>query len=247
MENIDVENVDPSTGVETPVDYGEIADFVDGKRTEPERTEEKAETKAEPEPEPKAEAETKPPAKPSDEEVRRQLQAVRERIANEIMSKYSLSEEEETAFVSSPGKVIPKFVSKLFLDVYDAVYANMMAQLPQIIEPVLAQREIARRYEEEFYRQWPELAKPEYKETVRRIAAVYRQLNRDVKPEQAIKEIGAQAMTALGLQRQPEARPATSSSKATFKPAATGAAASSPSQPKPKSIWEEIAEEILKE
>lgn len=192
---------------------------------------------------PLAQAQPSAPPPASDEEVRRQIAEARERIRKAIEERYVIPSEEESALLTSPGAVLPKLVSRLFLDVYDAVFANVVSQLPALVAPVIDRREQARRYREEFFRAWPQLNKPEYTETVERIARAYRQANPNAPPDKAIREIGAQAIVALGI----DAKPSTGASSASFKPAATGSAASKPQPQKQTNIWAELAQEFLEE
>ena len=197
-----------------------------------------------PQPQPQPPVQVQPQPQPQPEDLTKQWEAKRDEIRQFIESRYRLNQEDEAKFLTEPGAVVPKLVANLFMDVYDAVFMNLVNQLPAFVGSIVGKTREAENFEKKFYDKWPMLkAKPEYDATVRRIAASYRQLNRSVPVEQAIQDIGAQAVVALGLISQLQ-QPAPAQNRP-YRPVVGGVVQP---QPKPESNpFSELAEYYLGE
>lgn len=238
-----------------------------------------AEPEPEAEPEPVAQEPTEPEPEPESqesegEEVAQEVElppepeqeppssddlaAQRQQAFEQLVEKFKLTDEQAEAIMLEPNKVLPQFAASLFLDVYDQVVGAIQQGLPQIVSGILAQQQAATQERQAFFSEWPELAKPEYQETIQRIKESYWQMNPKASPEQAIKEIGAQAWVALrlpldgllkraGVADEAISEPSPEAPPEPKKPANTGGPAYSPPQQKPKNEYELLAEEILAE
>ena len=196
-----------------------------------------------PAPQPPVEPQAKPAGPPTTEE----LLKVREDIRKQIRDRYTVPDEQKEALLTEPEKVLPDMASRIMMDTYDAVMASVVQQLPQLVAAVQQQFQASSSLEQRFYQAWPKLKDPKFRETIRRVATTYRQLNPKAKPEQFIKEVGAQASFILGVppdatqptQQQQQARPAP---RPAFTPAAPGAASGgTPAQP--TSFFDQLAKE----
>lgn len=139
-----------------------------------------------------------------------ELAAKRAAFIEEIASTYSLSPDEEVAYIEDPVKTLPKLAAKITVRVFEDTYRTIAAQLPQLLEYHLAARDTAQKTyaqaEEKFWQRWPALKGQE--ETVRQIGAQFRKMNPDASPEDAIEFVGMYASTKLGLQPQAPTAPA---------------------------------------
>ena len=155
--------------------------------------------------------------------TREQLLELRGSLQQQIEQRYTngMSQEERDSFTADPAAALPKFAAKLYLDIYDAVFSNVMAQVPPIVQTLARQAQRGAEEQRSFYDTWPQLRGKKYEPVVRRIAATYRQLFPNTGPEQFIQEVGTQAMTVLGLQ----APAAPAAAPAPYAPAAPGGAA----------------------
>jgi len=184
---------------------------------------------------------------PDIEELQKQRQTFEARLAD---STYRLSAEEAETLQLNPEQILPKFAAKLHIEVLDSVVQTLMAQLPRVIDSVSARRVADRQVVDAFYGKWQALKGHET--TVDRIASLYGQINPSVPREQAIEEIGLQAMMHLklpiGARMEEEILPSTVPS-APPAPAMPGGSANSGSikKTKPMTAFERFAQEIIDE
>ena len=95
--------------------------------------------------------------------------------------------------------MLPKLSARLFLEIYESVWFAVNQGLPNLIQTHNTNQQNQTDASTKFYQRWPALNKPEYKPTLDRLAAMYRQLNPTVGLQQAIEEVGAQVSFALKL------------------------------------------------
>ena len=136
---------------------------------------------------------------------------------------YALSEDQIAEFEEDPGKALPKLAANLHLQVMRAATQNVARLLPQMIQHITQSQTQTRDLSTQFFDANKQLVGHE--ETVHRIGQVYRQLNPNATPETFIKEVGAQATVALGLQQTPAAAPAPVVQQAPHVPVGAGATA----------------------
>jgi len=128
------------------------------------------------------------------------------------------------------------------VDLHKAVLSTVAERLTPAVQQTIAATEQAKAVEEQFYREWPQLNKPEYSETVQRIASAYRAANPAVDIQTAIREVGAAAMATLRVAEpeQPKAPPKT-------KPFTPQGVKASSSRQAPSNEFSAIAEEDLQD
>lgn len=193
--------------------------------------------------------------KKTPEEVQAELATARTKAEEELVSTFQLTEEQADALVEEPNKVLPQMMAKLYLDSYTSVMQAVQQQMPQMVQAVIAQSQAAQDTENSFFQAWPQLSKPEYKDTLDRIADTYRAVNPKANAETMIKEVGAQAWVALQLPidelmahtaavQKPPAAPAKPTGRL---PAGPGNPTISSKQvtQKPKNEFEQLADEFL--
>lgn len=189
-------------------------------------------------------SEPAPPKQPveSPEELaekRRKWREDSEKRLAEIMAG-QLSQEDVEALRIEPEKVLPKVLAKASMDMYDAVVSSVVQRIPTMFSELEMQRRQAQEAEEAFFKAWPQLRDPKYKEVLDRTVAVYRQVNPQAPLEQAIQEVGVMASVALrlpiaGAEKPVEAAPARQKRVEPQKPAYVPASPGAGGSPVPKS------------
>jgi hypothetical protein len=110
-----------------------------------------------------------------------------------------MTEEDGVEFLRAPETVLPKIAAQLQMNVMEQTIAQLANLIPQFITTTGTQQKAYAENRETFFKEWPDLNKPEYTDTLTRIAVTYRQQNPTATKEKAIKEIGAIAAITLGI------------------------------------------------
>lgn len=174
------------------------------------QSEESASTSTESETKPEESEEGKQPESPSIEEPQQQAtqegeqpnyEELRTNALSELEERYKFSEEDENAFTSEPEKVLPKMAARVYMDAFESISRSLTAQLPQMVDNVIRQREVQRQSADKFYSRWDKLDRNDQRvqQLVGQTYNVYRQLNPRATEEEAIRDVGMQVMTALGI------------------------------------------------
>ncbi|MBW2081547.1 MAG: hypothetical protein JRI39_00335 [Deltaproteobacteria bacterium] len=205
-------------------------------------------SKAKPEPPPKA-----PPREPEEPATTKgrgpteeELQAQRKAAIEQIASHYSLSEEEAAQMMTEPEKVLPQLVGRVFVDVYEALLRTQQFVVPQMLQQHLQQRELAQQQTRSFFEKYPVLNKPEYYETIRKVADAVRQTDPNLSVDEAMSRVAGIAAYSLGVSLEPEKKPEEPAApqQKPFTPAAPGGAGAPPPKAKPRNEYEQFFEEI---
>mgnify|MGYP003507556894 CR=1 FL=1 len=125
---------------------------------------------------------------------------------------YAMTEDEGVELLRAPEKVLPKLAARVQLNIMDQLVQTVAHMLPQFVDGHLNQQKASEENRTAFFKEWPDLNKPEYQDTLTRIAVTYRQQNPDATKEKAVKEIGAIAAITLGVVPAGLAQPTTPSS-----------------------------------
>lgn len=164
-------------------------------------------------------------------EMSQQLQAAKTQVVDLLAQQsYGLSPEEADAIATDPVTVIPKMMARVHVNAVSAVLSHVAQQLPGVILGVMQQRDVNRQNEDKFFSAWPQLNRDKHGQAVASIARVYRQMNPNADSETFIKQVGAQAVVALGLLQPGGGMPSASAAapaprQAPFVPAAVSAPA----------------------
>jgi hypothetical protein len=193
---------------------------------------------AEPEPEPEVEEEEKasePPAAKSQEQQQapawtpEQIAEAEKKFDEQLISHFSVSEEDALALQTEPEKVLPKMAARLYKETVAAVMQQVHLQIPAMLESYTQASTREMQAQQEFFTAWPELR--EHSQQVLQIGMMYRQVNPNASPQEAIQRIGEMAMVALGLKRNPPVEAPPVMKQSGFKPAGTGRVATPPPEP----------------
>jgi len=189
-----------------PEETEEVAEVVE------EIPEEEVETEIPPEetpPEEEAAAEEVPevevPEIPEEEdkrtpdEVQKELTEARKAARENLVESFKWTEEQLEQYEENPGEVMSSMAADLFLDLHDSITQGLRSQMPAMVQGIIAQQAAVQENEQKFFGAWPQLAKADYRDTVDRIATMYRQQNPTTDDATAVREIGAQAWVALKL------------------------------------------------
>jgi hypothetical protein len=123
----------------------------------------------------------------------------REELLTELEQSYAMTEEEGVELLRAPEAVLPKLAAQLQLNIMEQLIQQVAGMMPRVIDNHLGQQKANTANRESFFKEWPDLNKPEYTDTLTRIAMTYRQQNPAAPRERAIKEIGAIAAMTLGV------------------------------------------------
>lgn len=185
----------------------------------------------------------RPAAEPASQSPTRD--ELRARALVELEKRYALTEDDATAVLSEPEKVLPQFFSKLYVDIYENVLNSLQVALPQMVSQVQASESVASQNERDFYAAWPKLQ--EHTQMVERFGQMYRQMNPQATKEQFINDVGAQAMVALKLPIEGVTQPAAQPESVVRVPPYTpprGGPTPAPQGPRPVNPWAQMAEEF---
>lgn len=124
---------------------------------------------------------------------------LREQEMTRLQGYYALSDEDARLAVVQPEAVLPKLAASLHLNIVDSVVQAVLSRVPEIARASQERERAVAGNETKFYNAWPGLNKPEYKDTVFRAVAAYRQLNPQATMEEVIRAAGLQATIHLRL------------------------------------------------
>ncbi|MHB0978386.1 MAG: hypothetical protein ACYC1K_03255 [Minisyncoccota bacterium] len=148
-----------------------------------------------------------PPATPASPETPVDFAKQRESFLTELEQSYAMTEDEGLELLKSPETVLPKLAAQLQLNVMEQVIQQVASMLPQFMDSHVGQQKASADNRKSFFEAWPDLNKPEYEETLTRVALAYRQANPTASKEKTIKEIGAIAAITLGVVPNAQATP----------------------------------------
>jgi len=150
-------------------------------------------------PQPTSTPDTVPPVAPVSDAAPLDFAKARADMLANIEQSYAMTEEDGLALLNTPEKVLPKLAAQVQLNVIEQTIRQVASMLPQFLEQHNRQQQVRTDNQTAFFKEWPDLNKPEYNDTLTRIAITYRQQNPTASSEKAIKEIGAIAAISLGV------------------------------------------------
>lgn len=160
-------------------------------------------------------------------------------------STYGMTEEEASAVLTEPEKVLPMLAAKAHVTIVRNVMASLAQVIPGVVAGVTEARKQSNDVLDKFFAEHPALDREKDYQTVLQFAQLYRQQNPNADFETMSKTVGTMAMVHLG--RSPSAAPAAAPAApaaaapvATYSPA--GRATPVSPTPAPSSPWEGIAE-----
>jgi hypothetical protein len=166
---------------------------------------------------------------------------------------YKLPEDMAEKLPTEPEVVLPFMAARLHQEVARGVERMINEALPHAIRNVMVAEQTEERSKKAFYDAWPQLKG--YEKQVLEVGTMFRRLNQNAPPEEAIKRIGETVMTALGLQpaapgtAQPGA-PAAPAQPAVRQPVFTpagGGGSGRGAPPADDNMFAQMAEELLEE
>lgn len=168
----------------------------------------------------------------------------RGRIIDTLSStKFALSQEEKDGLESGDSAVVPKMLSRVYVEAVRATSEIIEQALPNMVIQALAAREAQTSADTEFYSAHADLAP--YRKDVLDTARVLRQLNPTMPKEQFVQQLVATVRVAKGLTGQPAAAPAAATPAPTARPSHAPVVSSVPSmspapQPGAANDWGDI-------
>lgn len=143
------------------------------------------------------------------EEVNAKYQEVRSNAIEALSKSYYRLDEDtvEKLRDGDPQEIVPQLLSKVYFDAVTMALGQMHQQLPAAIARHMQAQQTYDGYETAFFEVWPQLVKADHA-TISRLAQAHRVANPNATPEAAIREVGAQAMLALGISLEGQTPPA---------------------------------------
>lgn len=203
-------------------------------------------------------AESTPPTTPSSPAAPEPAQVSYADWRNEQVTKleqvYAMSPEAAQQMITEPELVLPKMAAQMHMHVAEAVFNAVTQALPQMVQGLQARTSVETKAEEMFYTANPDLKDPKFKDAIFKVGAMYRSVNKDAKPEDAVKAIGDLVRVSMGVQPVGATPPAVSAAPAVqaapvarpHTPVRGGGGAVAPSQVQTNE-FAKLAEEFLQE
>jgi len=173
-----------------------------------------------------------PQPQPTEEELHEQYATWRTG-AEEALAKghYLLDEKtvEELEDPESAATVIPRLMSRVYLDAVTASVGHVLAALPQLITSMNEVQRQSDKSEASFFEAWPQLK--DHRPDIIRLGQMYRQVFPQASEVDFVREVGSQALIALKIPMEaPEAKPSAPVVKP-FTPAVGAGAPAGAAQP----------------
>lgn len=213
------------------IDWGDITSADDGMMEEPEAVKAPEPTEDPDEALANAPAQEAEPAAqealPPQPEIPQGVQFTPEQIAaaeqaymKQLASFYAFDEDSAVQLQTEPEKILPQLAARLHVDVMKNVMAQMQGVLPQLVQQVQSVSTREAGAQDLFFKAWPELKG--YDQQVLQVGKMYRQMNPNASPEEAVQRIGELAMTAMGMQRKSAQAMAAPAPQGAFRPSVPG-------------------------
>ena len=178
------------------------------------------------------------------QQVRQEIDKSRDVFTEALTQHYAMSEEDASAVLTEPEKVLPQLAARVHLEVVQNVLGTIAQTMPAVVTGILEAQKQQTGLVDQFFEKWPTLDRGSDLGPVMELGRIWRQHNLQGTPEEFIQKVGAMAVVQLGkLPAGGSAQPvgAVAPQKAAaYQPAAR---APSPVQPQPApNPWEAMAE-----
>ena len=148
------------------------------------------------------------PVEQTPEEKADELAALTDRVTQQLVDSFEMSEDEEIEFATNPKTFLAKAFAKVRMESFQATFHAIANQIPQMMTAQQAQQATDTEHEAAFYGRWPALQDAQHTPSVLQAIQFYRGQNPNATPEQVIENAGAMASAMLGLASQAPAAPA---------------------------------------
>ena len=138
--------------------------------------------------------------------LRQALDTGRETYTKALAEHYAMSEDEASAVLTEPEKVLPQLAARVHLEVVQNVLGTLAGVLPGVIHGVQQAQVQHKEVENQFFEQWPQLDRKTDYGAVMELAGAWRRANPNAAVGDMIKNVGAMAIVKLG--KLPAAAPA---------------------------------------
>lgn len=110
---------------------------------------------------------------------------------------YAIPEEELAEFEREPAKVIPRLMSRVYMDSVTAAIGQLTTHLPNMVRLIIEENAKYDAASNNFFERWPQLK--EHEEDVRKQGVVFRRMFPQASEEDFINNVGASVMIAKRL------------------------------------------------
>ena len=112
-------------------------------------------------------------------------------------TEYALSDEEKNALIAEPDKVLPGLAARMHVRMQVQLAQQIAQILPGIIQGQLQQATKVQTLENSFFGTYPELNRPQFRQTVQESLAMIRQVNPQATREEVMRDGAALAAVRL--------------------------------------------------
>lgn len=116
---------------------------------------------------------------------------------NALMPRYQLSADDDRGMISEPGRVIPKLAAQLHLSIARDLAGVIGQMIPEMVRQHADRAIAGTRAQMEFFSQYPQLNRPEFKPYVAQALSLVRQMNPQATREEVVKRGALLAATEI--------------------------------------------------
>ena len=142
----------------------------------------------------------------------------RERLVGSLAN--ALDEDLVAELNTAPEKAIPKLHADLFLNIYEAVLQGVGQYLPQMIQRHAGQASAEQRFDDLFFKQFPELNRQDHYDSYVSLRNALVQSRPGIKGNELMRTVGASLMYANGIREKGNGQGQSVAEPAPYTPAA---------------------------
>lgn len=153
----------------------------------------------EPPPQPAPVAPPPPAPEPAATASPEEYQTWRQTRLGQLEQMYAVSEDDATALLTEPEKVLPRIAAQVHMEVLENSMRAMQAMMPVMMRELTVHTERNNAAKSLFTSINPDLADPKFEPAIMQLGQVYRQVNPTANAEEASRAIGNLVRSALGI------------------------------------------------
>ncbi len=139
------------------------------------------------------------PVQPAPQSLVQQIDAAREQLTESLaQGVFKLTQQESDALESGDATVVPKMLSRVYVETIRNTAAMLEQALPNMVAQAVTVQAANRAVDDAFYTQFPELS--EHRAAVFQLGQTLRAMNREMPREQFFQKLGETARQVLGVQ-----------------------------------------------
>jgi hypothetical protein len=176
---------------------------------------------------------------------------MQERLIDHLMGRdYAISEADQRRLIAEPEVVLPRLAARVHVNTMRDVGQQLAQALPALVNHMVEQKLAAQKHETEFYRRFPQLGHPQFRETVETSLAHVKALTPNITQDQLMMQGATLAAFRIrsahrGQQPQaPAALPQMRMPQSPFVPMSPGAGGVPAAPGVPQNEFERLSREV---